>query len=302
MVSNYKSHQFKITLNEKDISHLVLSIHYADFESIQSDTLKLKLFPNIKPNIKDKIKFSIDGVLMGSFYIASIEYTYKSSYEIECTSIHYASNLRIKKNRSFDKLSYLQILESIAKENNLTPKINFKRMDEIVHIDQINQSDSSLFYQIAKELNLTQSIKNDTLIFLEKNSEKKPVIVIDANDCTSVKLASYAKMVYKSVEVTYQDTQTNALKTIRIGKEDPTLKRSIHSKNDDEAYKRAEGYYKAIESDKRKGSFEMAGRIMYAGTLLRLKGDNEIEGEYVIKKVAHSIDNSGWRMDVEFGG
>ncbi|PAF49201.1 hypothetical protein BKH41_03725 [Helicobacter sp. 12S02232-10] len=302
MASNYNNHQFKITLNDKDISHLVTSISYEDFESDKSDTLKIKLFPSIKPNLKDKIKFFIDNHLMGSFYIASIEYTYKTSYEIECASIDFTSNLRTKKNRSFDKLSYQQILESIAKENNLTPKIDFNRMDEIVHINQINQSDSSLLFHIAKELNLTQSIKNDTLIFLEKNSNKKPTITMNADDCISVKLESYSKLFYKSVEVTYQNTETNALKTIRIGQEEPTLKRSIHSKTDDEAYKRAEGYYKSIQSDKRKGSIESIGRIIYAGTILKLGGDEEISGEYVIKKISHSIDSSGWRMSVEFGG
>ncbi|PAF50871.1 contractile injection system protein, VgrG/Pvc8 family [Helicobacter sp. 13S00477-4] len=301
MESIYKSCEFKITLNDKDISDLIVSIAYEDFESDQSDTLKIKIFPTITPKLKDKVRFYIDNHLIGSFSIASIAYTYKSSYECDCSSIDYSSNFRMRKNRSFDKLSYKQILQSIAKENNLTLKIDFKRMDEIVHIDQINQSDSSLCYHIAKELNLTQCIKNDTLIFLEKASEKKPSISLNASDCVSVSLQSYAKMFYQSVEVSYQNAQSNEGKTIKIGKSEPVLKRYLHSKSDDEAYKKAQGLFKSIQSNKKKGTLEIAGRLIYAGTLLKLSGDKELEGQYVINKVSHSIDSSGWRILVEFG-
>ncbi|MDO7253909.1 phage late control D family protein [Helicobacter cappadocius] len=301
MESIYKTNNFKITLNNKDISVCVMSISYEDFENSQSDTFKIKVFPNIRPNIKDKIKFFIDNHLMGSFSIASIAYNYKTSYEIECTSIDYSSSFRERKNRSFDNLSYKQILEAIAKENNLQSKIDFDRMDEIVHIDQINQSDSSLCFHIAKTLNLTQCVKNETLIFLEKNSEKKPTITINADECISVSLQSYSKMAYKSVEVSYQNPQSLENKIIRIGKQEPVLKRNIHSKNDDEAYKKAEGYFKAIKSNQRKGKLELVGKIIYAGTILKLKGDSEIQGEYVINKVSHSIDPSSWRVAVEFG-
>lgn len=301
MESAYKTHNFKITLNDKDISYLVISIAYEDFESQQSDTLKLKIFPNITPKLKDKVKFYIDEVLMGSFCIASVAYTYKSSYEIDCASITMNSGFKMKKNRSFDNLSYKQILEGIAKENNFTPKIDFKRMGEIVHIDQINQSDSSLCHHIAKELSLTQCVKNETLIFLEKDSEKKPTIAINANECVSVSLQSYAKVFYNSVEVSYEDTQTQQMKTLRIGKEEPVLKRFLHSKSDNEAYKKAEGLHKSIKANKKKGTLEMPGRIIYAGTILKLSGDKEIEGEYVISKISHSIDSSSWRVVVEFG-
>lgn len=301
MESLYKSHTFTITLNDKDISHLIISITYDDFESSQSDVLKFKLFPTFIPKLKDKVTFSINNHLMGEFYIASIGYSYKSSYECECSSIDYSSNFRMRKNRSFDKLSYKQILQSIAKENNLKAKIDFKRSDEIVHIDQINQSDSSLCHHIAKELCLTQCVKNGTLIFLEKNSEKKPILSLNAKDCILLSLQSYAKMFYNSVEVSYQNPTSNESKIIRIGKDEPTLKRFLHSKSDDEAYKKAEGIYKGIAMNKKQGSLEIAGSIIYAGTILRLSGDKEIEGEYVIKKVSHSIDSSGWRVSVEFG-
>lgn len=297
----YSSPDFKITLNDKDISHLVISIVYEDFESNNSDTLKIKLFPQITPKLKDKLQFYINSNLMGSFSIASIAYTYKSSYEIDCSSIDFNSNFKMRKNRSFDNLSYKQILESIAKENNFTLKIDFDRMNEIVHIDQINESDSSVCHKIATELNLTQCVKNDTLIFLQKHSEKKPTIYLKASDCVNVSLESYAKLFYKSVVVSYQDKDTSKAKTIRIGKEEPTLKRFLHSKSDDEAYKKAEGIFKSIQSNKKKGSLELPGRVIYAGTILRLSGDKELEGEYIINKVSHNIDCNGWKVSVVFG-
>lgn len=298
---NYQSNIFTITLNNKSISDLVLSINYEDYESNKADTLKLKLFPSIKPNLKDEIEFKIDNTLIGKFYIASIAYNYKTNYELECTSIDYSSGFRIRKNRSFDKLSYKEILESIAKENNLIAKIDFKRMLEVVHIDQINQSDSNLCYHIAKELCLTQTIKNGYLIFLEKDSNKKPTITINANDCSSLSIQSYSKALYKSVEVLYQDTSTTQVKTIRVGRDDPTYKRHIHANNDDEAYKKAESILKTINSNKRKGNLESTGKIIHAGSVLEINGDKETSGKYLINKVSHSIDNSGWKTSVEFG-
>ncbi|PAF46145.1 hypothetical protein BKH46_08850 [Helicobacter sp. 12S02634-8] len=302
MPSVYSAPQFNITHNGADISNLIMHINYEDFEGEKSDTLKLKLYPRITPKLKDKIIFSINGTEMGSFYVASIAYAYQTSYEIQCTSIDFSAELRTKKSRSFHQLSYQQIIESIAKENDLTPKINFARMHEITHLDQIDQSDASFLHKIARELNLTYTIKNDTLIFLEKKSDKKPTITINAEDCASLSIESYAKLFYKSVEVAFIDPNNQQAQMIRIGQAEPTLKRTIHAKNADEAYKRAEGYYKALQNDTKKGTLELAGRIIYAGALLNLKGNDEVSGQYVIKKITHNIDSSGWRASVEFGG
>lgn len=301
MASMYNAPLIKVSLNDKDISNSVISIAYEEFSTNQSDTLKIKLFPNIKPTLKDKVVFSINHSLMGVFYIASIAYTYKSSYEIDCTSIDFASSFRTKKSRSFENLSYKSILSSIAKENNLTPKISFDRMDEITHIDQINISDSSLCHHIAKELSLSFCVKNNTLLMLEKDLTKKPTIKINAFECISASLESYAKMAYESVEVSYQDINSEEMKIIRIGKKDPVYKKAIHAQNDDEAYKRAESYYKAIKHNGKKGTLELAGRVIFAGFTLRLSGDRELEGEYIINKVSHAIDSSGWRVSVGFG-
>lgn len=301
MASMYNAPLVKISLNDKDITNSVISFAYEEFSTNQSDTLKIKLFPNIKPALKDKIVFSINQSLMGVFYVASIAYNYKSSYEIDCTSIDFVSSFRTKKSRSFDNLSYKSILESIAKENNLTPKISFERMDEITHIDQINISDSSLCHHIAKDLSLSFCVKNNTLLMLEKDMKSKMVVKIDASDCISVNLESYAKMAYESVEVSYQDTNSSKMKIIRIGQKDPVYKKAIHAQNADEAYKRAESYYKAIKHNNKKGTLELAGRVIFAGFTLLLSGDRELEGEYNISKVSHTIDSSGWRVSVEFG-
>ncbi|PAF53254.1 hypothetical protein BKH42_06930 [Helicobacter sp. 13S00482-2] len=298
---NYQADGFKITLNDKDISHLILEINYDEHSSNEADTFKFKIFPASKPTIKDEVKFYINANLIGTFYIASIAYAYKTSYELTCTSINFISNFKVKKNRSFDKLSYKQILDSIAKENNLTPKIDFERMCEVVHIDQLDISDSSLCHHIAKDLSLNFCVKNNTLLMLEKDLNKKPLIKINANDCVSLSIESYGKMFYKSVEVSYMDTQNNEIKTIKIGKEEPVFKKSIHSSNDEQAYKKAQSYFKSINANKKKGNLELPGRLIYAGFRLELQGDSETSGIYDILKVSHSITSSSWHTSVEFG-
>lgn len=299
MVSTYNAPLFKITLNKKDITHSAISINYEEFSTNQSDTLSIKLFPNIKPILKDEVSFFINNSLMGTFYIASIAYTYKTSYEIECTSINFASSFRTKKNRSFDNVSYKKILQSISEENNLIPKISFKRMDEVVHIDQINISDSSLCHHIAKDLSLSFCVKNNTLLMLEKDLKNKPSIRLDVNECISISLESYAKMIYESVEVSYQDTDTGENSIIRIGKKDPVYKRSIHAQNASMAYKKAESYYKSIKQNSKKGKLELAGRLIFAGFKIVLNGAKELEGEYIISKVSHHIESSSWMTSVD---
>lgn len=303
-VEQYINPKFAITLNgNRNHKLIITSLSYIDYESDNADTLSLNLSYNSPlPKFSDRIELFLgrDSLnFMGAFYVSSIKEEYKQSYLIEATSIDFSKELKIKKNRSFEKLSYGDILKTIARENNLKTKLNFKYKDSIEQIEQVDESDSSLIDRLSKELDCSFAIKNDTLIFLDRDlAFERRAYSINADDCISLSIEEFSSKHYNSLELTYTDTEGNT-RMIKVGKGVPIYKMSANVDNDSSALQRANARLQSLNAKKFKGSLNAIGRVLFAGGFLHLNKQGKIS-THIITQVTHTLDSKSWNMSLEF--
>lgn len=303
-MSQYLAPRFALTLNGTTKHSLfVTSATYTDYEKDNADTLSLTLAPNSKlPSFGDRIELLLgrDTLnFMGAFYVSSIKESYLQNYTIEATSIDYTKDFKTKKNRSFSNQSYAQILYSIARENNLKTKLDFKYAKAIEVVEQVDESDSALIDRLSKELDCSFSVKNDTLIFLDRDkSFDRRSYAINADECISLEIERFAQKTYKSLELTYTDEAGNA-RMVKVGKGVPIYKMSYQAKDDTHAHQIATTRLQALNAKQFKGSLSAVGRVLFAGGFLRLSKQGATS-THIITQVTHSIDSNAWNISLEF--
>lgn len=303
-VEQYIAPRFAITHKGKtDHKMKILSVVYDDYEKDNIDTLSLTLALNSKlPSFGDRIELFLgrDTLnFMGAFYVSSIKESYLHNYTIEATSINHTKEFKITKSRSFENLSYTKILQSIARENNLKSKLDFKYKDSITHLEQVDESDSALCKRLADELDCSFSVKNDTLIFLDRDKAfDRRIYHINALDTTSLEIEYFSQMHYKSVELTYQDESGN-VRNVKVGKGVPIYKMNREAKDDNHALQMATTRLQNLNAKKLKGSLSCIGRVLFAGGYLTLTKDTTTN-THIITKVTHNIDSKSWNIHLEF--
>lgn len=301
--SEYRNPNVKILYNGIDKTALMdwISISIEDNEGKETDKLNITLkYGGAVPRFKDNIQIYIDDFFMGYFVIAKIKTRYKKSYDIEAIAADFTGTLKEKKSRPHLNLSYKKIIESIANEHGLNTKINFERMDEVVELEQHDLSDVAFCEKIANELDLTFSIKNKTMIFIDKDkvADRVEYTLLEENYID----LSYEQTEitnYKSCEVTWQDTKANEYKIAKVGDGLPILKRQLFSPStQEEALKIAKSYLQQNQNNNFKGSLQCMGVPFFAGGYLNLQIENETK-RVIIKKITHNI-NQSWTSHIEF--
>ncbi|TLD80189.1 phage late control D family protein [Helicobacter sp. MIT 05-5293] len=303
-IEQYIAPKFAIT-HKGNTKHQmrILSLSYMDYEKDNVDMLSLTLAPHSKlPSFGDRIELLLGRSalnFMGAFYVSSIKENYLQHYTIEATSIDYTKEFKIIKSRSFESLSYAQILQSIARENNLKAKLDFKYQDSITHLEQNDESDSALCKRLADELDCSFSVKNDTLIFLDRDkSFDRRTYTINARDTLSLEIEYFAQKHYKSVELTYQDESGNT-RNVKVGKGVPIYRMSREAKDDNHALQMATTRLQALNAKKTKGHLSAIGRVLFAGGYLSLTKDSTTS-THIITQVTHHLNSQSWNMNVEF--
>lgn len=303
LTSKYLSPRVQIFYNgvDKTSSMDWINISITDNEGKDTDKLNITLgYGSPAPRFKDSIEIYIDGFFLGHFIIATIKTKYKKIYDIEAISANFMSSLKDRKSRSHIKLSYKQIIENIAKEHGLNAKINFDRSNEVVELEQHDMSDAAFCEKLANDLDLTFSIKNKTMIFIDRDKVADRVeYSISEDDYLELNFEQAEIPNYASCEVTWRDTKAGQDKITIAGSGTPVLKRQIFSADSEaEALKIAKSYLQSKQNGVFKGNVRCMGVPFFAGGYLNL----QIEGEtkrVIIKKITHTI-NKSWVSDIDF--
>ena len=303
LTSKYLSPRVQIFYNGVDKTSDMdwINISITDNEGKDTDKLNITLgYGSPAPRFKDSIEIYIDGFFLGHFIIATIKTKYKRIYDIEAISANFMSSLKDRKSRSHIKLSYKQIIENIAKEHGLNTKINFDRSNEVVELEQHDMSDAAFCEKLANDLDLTFSIKNKTMIFIDRDKVADRVeYSISEDDYLELNFEQAEIPNYASCEVTWRDTKAGQDKITVAGSGTPVLKRQIFSADSEaEALKIAKSYLQGKQNSVFKGNVRCMGVPFFAGGYLNL----QIEGKtkrVIIKKITHTI-NKSWVSDIEF--
>lgn len=303
ITSKYLSPKVKILYNGVDKTHVMdwINISINDNEGKDTDKLNIVLgYGSPAPRLKDDIEIYVDGYFLGHFKVATIKTKYKITYDIEAISADFMSSLKDHKSRSHIGLSYKQIIENIAKEHGLRTKINFDRSNEVVELEQHDMSDVAFCEKIAKDIDLTFSIKYKTMIFIDRDKVADRVdYIIKEEDYLELNFEQTEITNYSSCEVTWRDAATGEDKVTIAGSGAPVLKRQLFSAdNESEALKIAQSYLQNNQNNTFKGTVRCMGVPFFAGGYLNLQIENKMH-KVIIKKITHTI-NQSWTSSIDF--
>jgi phage protein D len=242
---------------------------------------------------------------MGKFWVQSSTIT-NQNLSFRATGANWTEEVKKRKNRKWENIDISGIVGKIAGEHgwgNKCDKSHFYR-----HLAQSHESDMHLLQRLAVDLDATFSVKNATLLFLDKNTPK-PRFVCNIKDCISSSITLVNKTMYKSAKLTYRDSKKNKDITVSVGSGSPVLKirKSIDtfSKNETPLKENAKIFAKSAMDRANvgtiRGNVKIVGSVSpKAGGEIEIVNSKYDDGVYKIKRVTHTLSDGGWVSRVEF--
>ena len=304
---------FKIEANGEDITEALLKnsavISFSDEDGFAADELRLEVFGEFKrPEYKDELKLWLGYKESGIYYcgLFSVQSSAKKrgGMTVTATGADFTGELKKKRNRSFENMSIAAIVQEIAGSYGLGIKCDFDDL-YLQHTAQTNESDLNLLNRLAKDYNAIFSIKNNTLVFKkrikgETRADDLPLFEVEESECERWEIKHSNRTMYRSCRAIWHDTKENKIKKIVSGAGKPELVLKGSFRTEAEAKSKADAKLQTANRGTVTGNITIRGQDIRAGGVLKLNGFGSDDGEYTIKSVLHTLDETGYKVLVEF--
>jgi len=301
---------YKLTLSGNVVKKVyVKTITFKDEIDNKSDEITVtttREFP--RPNFGEVVTLELGYkdsglVFVGKFFVQSSTID-NQNLTFRATGADWTEEIKKRKNRKWEGIEIGGIVSKIAGEHGLGSKCDKSHFFR--HEAQAHESDMHFLQRLAKFLDATLSVKNATILFLDKTTPK-PRYVCNVKEAISSSIELVNKTKYKSAKMTYRDSKKNRDVTVTVGSGSPVLelKKSLDtfSKNETPLKETAKTHAQNQLNLANVGT--VRGRVKVEGTT-EPKAGGEIEivnskyddGVYKIKRVTHAI--MGWSCVVEF--
>ena len=256
---NHRTPAFKVQITTKDqkqqditqvISSRLISLSLTDNRGLEADTLDLELSDHdgklaLPPrNATIQVALGWKGkplIDKGQYSVDEVQFSGGAGSADRLTIRARAADLKgsfsEQKERSFDKKTLGEIIDTIAKENQLKSQCEKKLANTfIAHIDQTNESDINLLSRLAEEHGAMCTVKNGTLLFMPlgqgKTATGKPILlrkIIRKNgDNYTFSIAESEN--YKAVRAYWHDTDTGKRGEITVDENTKIVKKQRMTK------------------------------------------------------------------------
>lgn len=167
--------------NKKDIttliSHRLMSMTIADNRGFEADEIDIQLsdhdgklaFPRRGAMLEVAIGWQGEQLIpKGKFIVDELQYSGSpDSLTLRARSADLRGSLSDKKERSFDNISFENLINQIAKENQLEGACAEAFKEKVIpHLDQTNESDINLLSRLAENYDAIATVKNGKLLFM----------------------------------------------------------------------------------------------------------------------------------------
>lgn len=177
---SYPSAAFSVTLDGKDVTNKIysrlVSLSLTESREDQADQLNITIddsdgrvaIPSKGVKIDLLLGWKNVGMVdKGTFIVDEVEYCgAPDTLVLRARSAAMKTPLRIRKERSWHQQPIAAIVNQIAKENGLKPRIGDFPNLTVDHIDQTNESDLNFIKRLGKRFDAVATIKKDSLLFL----------------------------------------------------------------------------------------------------------------------------------------
>ncbi len=314
---------FKLSANGNDITSLLndylVSLTLTDEAGSNSDKLNIVLddrentinLPKKGAVLTVAFGYAERGLIpKGSFNVDEIKLSWSpNKIDITARSANLRKELRVKRDKSFHKKKLSEIVQYIAKQHGLIPKIAGVLGSELIqHIDQTNESDISFLDRLADERDAVVKTHENMLIFACEATAKSisnkilPTVNINIKDTTSGSCTMNDRERYNTIKAYFYNKQTAEKDSVTVGSNaEPVFEIRSTYANKEEALKRASAKLTKLSRLTEKMTISMAGNPQIsAESKLNITGLKAgLNGLWTVKKATHKLSNSGYNMTLE---
>lgn len=314
---------FKITVEGNDITALVadrlLSCEITDQAGVKSDRFSMVLDDRDQrlelPKTGAKIEVFLGYVgqalvKMGQYTVDEVDVSGPArEMSIRANAVDMTGSIRAPKERSWDKITLGDLVNTIAKDNGLKPAVaSALASRQLGHVDQ-TESDMQLLQRICADNGATCKVADGRLIVAERAAGKTtdgkelPPVTISAGDCESWHAVLAKRNQYKSVLAYWQNVNKARRTGVTVGSGVPRLTMKNTYATQEEARQAAESRLNAM--NRGGGKVSISGLIgnpsMCAEQTATLTGFRDgIDGDdWLVNSVTHSFSSSGYTCSLE---
>lgn len=217
-------------------------------------------------------------------------------------------SLKEQKSRSWDKKTLGDIVETIASEHELTPKVAAAlKSIKYEHLDQTHESDIAFLNRIGKDHDAMATVKSGSLLMMPrgKGQTVSGLAMIPRPIGRDTVLTYNATLSnreeWKTVEAYWHNTKTGKREVVKAGSGNPIKKiRHVHANKEE-----AESAAKAALSETTRGNNTLSltaigdATIAAEGRILVLGIRATVDGLWSVKSVKHTITSTGFTTAIE---
>lgn len=331
---------FRLEANGTDITEKIrdrfVSLTFVDNAGIQNDRLtielddrpphialaalstKLKLWLGYLPD-PDSEKNYQSMVYIGVFTVDEIQIARDPTRRISVTARTNDTGGTLKriKTRSWENITIADMIGQIAKEHELTPRIEQTIGSKIIqHIEQSNQSDQGFLTRLAVTNDAVFKIVDDLLFFSPKSNDLSvsgkpiPVTQIDESDLTTWTVLTQQRSNHSDVTARYYDKDEAKEKTVsaNTGEDVAETSEPVNANTEaqvpevaqdkTEAVAMASAHKKALEREKQTLQFSAVGDPrLRAETKMAIGNLRQgVNSLWLINTVTHSLMGGGYTV------
>jgi len=301
-----------------DLSNRLIDLTLTDKRELEADQLDLTLSDHdgrlaIPPRgvvLSCAIGWQSQGepelVDKGKFIVDEIEHSgAPDKLIIRARSADFRQGFKTPKERSWHNQNLGQIVNTLAKENQLTANIAPSLLNVVIsHIDQTNESDAHFLTRLAKQHDAIITIKNGQLLVLpigngQTINKAIPTITIKRQDGDKHRLTIADRAsTFSGVKAKWHEFKNAKNHVVNIGKSDnlKTLRQTYSSENT--ARKEAEAEWQRLQRAKQQMELTLAhgNPELFPQTPVRLEGWKVSidEAQWQVWEVVHRINGSGF--------
>lgn len=314
--------EYRIEADGRDISRLInnrfVSLSVTDEVADQADKLSLNLAdPENSLSVPPT-----GGTLRLWLGYQGRDLHYRGSFVVDETSISgpgtniaitaraadMRGNIKAPRDQTWHESSLAEIAKTIATRHNLKLVLG-PGLEQITypHQDQTSESDLNFIYRLGAEHGIAIKIANQQLRLARRaeavtvGSEELPAIQLPRQAITTWQHKIQERQKYNSVTANWQDHGAAETRQVKVGDTQPTLHLRRMFPNENAANAAAAAALQRSSRDQHSITLNTVGRgDLYAGAPLRLSGIHPgIDGEWIAKRVVHSLSSSGYTCGVE---
>ena len=245
---------YKILANGDDITKKIndrlerLTVH--DAPGIESDTVTLEidnrdqavLLPSTGAKLEVWIGIGDNLEFKGTYQVTELEEPLDEDVlTIHATATEFKGNIKAPKDRTFDNVTYGDLVGQIAQENGLTPVVSDELASiEFDHIDQKAESDLNLLTRLGRQYDAVAKPVADRLLVTPKGEGKTasgqamPEIVIADPSNSSGRVTISEREDCGAVVAHWFDESTQKKREVKVGSNEPiiTMRRQYGSEQE----------------------------------------------------------------------